>query len=282
MPESMVVVSVHGWSVHDTDIYGELPRRLLTEAAAGNCPPLAVHNIFLGKYNSFCDEVRVEDISRGFEAALQAELGPQISAGRRFVCITHSTGGPVARDWLELGSPETVCGGHHATDATAPCRSLRAMKWTSCAASGMTPRPTRPSRPFWPVSRLKTRLIMTSFGSGSPNRMPLCARTRGERHHNKLFPDNFYIHDAYSMIVLRLRDDRGYAIDDFDLLFTGKKNDLSNLSCFVNHDKMHGMGPVEYKGEVLRKPLSGAGNLVCRSPRDRTAVFPLSASGHCC
>ena len=101
MSEPLSIVFVHGWSVHHTDTYGELPRRLLTEAAAGNCPALDLHNIFLGKYVSFRDEVRVEDLARGFEAALQAELGPLLKAGRRFVCITHSTGGPVARDWWQ-------------------------------------------------------------------------------------------------------------------------------------------------------------------------------------
>ena len=57
-------------------------------------------HIYLGKYVSFRDEVRIPDISRAFDAALTAVL-KEAGAKRRFVCITHSTGGPVVRDWLD-------------------------------------------------------------------------------------------------------------------------------------------------------------------------------------
>ena len=96
-----MVVFVHGWSVQNTDTYGELPRRLAQEAQRQQDLRLDVHNILLGKYISFRDEVRLQDVSRAFQRALEQEqeLNAQISAGRRFVCITHSTGGPVVRDW---------------------------------------------------------------------------------------------------------------------------------------------------------------------------------------
>jgi hypothetical protein len=97
--DSRIVVFVHGWSVRNTNTYGELPARLRREAARSAGLRLDVRNIWLGKYISFRDEVRMEDLSRAFQSALEDQLGKEIGAGRRFVCITHSTGGPVVRDW---------------------------------------------------------------------------------------------------------------------------------------------------------------------------------------
>jgi|SRR5579862_588216 len=90
----LIVVLVHGWSVTNTNTYGNLPDRLM-EDARKNKFPIDIRNIHLGKYVSFDDEVRLEDLSRGFAAALERDLG----LGGRFACITHSTGGPVIRDW---------------------------------------------------------------------------------------------------------------------------------------------------------------------------------------
>lgn len=92
---ALTLVFVHGWSVTNLDTYGELPLRLKTEAAAAGID-LTVQEIFLGSYISFHDEVRVTDISRAFRNAVQKELAHLKS---RFICITHSTGGPVIRDW---------------------------------------------------------------------------------------------------------------------------------------------------------------------------------------
>ena len=93
-----VVVFVHGWSVSHTKTYGGLPERLISEAADAGLD-LDVQEIFLSKYVSFRDEVRVEDISRGLEAAVQHKLARLVARRGRFACITHSTGGPVVRDW---------------------------------------------------------------------------------------------------------------------------------------------------------------------------------------
>lgn len=93
-----VIVFVHGWSVTNTNTYGGLPARLRVEAAAQGIP-VQIQEIFLGRYISFHDEVRVSDVSRAFRTAVADELAPIIKAGNRFVCITHSTGGPVVRDW---------------------------------------------------------------------------------------------------------------------------------------------------------------------------------------
>ena len=57
--------------------------------------------MFLGRYVSFYDEVRVPDVSRAFESAIADELGPLLANGERFACISHSTGGPVIRDWWQ-------------------------------------------------------------------------------------------------------------------------------------------------------------------------------------
>lgn len=97
-PRSLVVVFVHGWSVTHTNTYGELPERLRREAQARGID-LVVREIFLGRYVSFHDEVRVEDISRAFRTAVKDQLDRLIEQHGRFVCITHSTGGPVIRDW---------------------------------------------------------------------------------------------------------------------------------------------------------------------------------------
>ncbi|MFZ2196822.1 MAG: hypothetical protein WAV13_03750 [Thermodesulfovibrionales bacterium] len=98
MPIKKVVVFVHGWSVTNTDTYGGLPVRLASQAKAAGID-IRIVDIFLGKYISFHDEVRVRDISRAFRAAVEDQLSGVLQTGTRFVCITHSTGGPVIRDW---------------------------------------------------------------------------------------------------------------------------------------------------------------------------------------
>jgi hypothetical protein len=96
----MRVVFVHGWSVTNTDTYGGLPEALSRNAPAGL--GITIDHLYLAKYVSFSDEVMVEDIARGMEAAVQAEIVPKLAKGERFACITHSTGGPVVRAWIQL------------------------------------------------------------------------------------------------------------------------------------------------------------------------------------
>jgi hypothetical protein len=98
MPMPDALVFIHGWSVTSTDTYGGLPERLAAELSAGG-NPLPQHALHLGRYVSFHDEVRMEDLARAMQAALQRELGELIAQGKRFAVITHSTGGPVAREW---------------------------------------------------------------------------------------------------------------------------------------------------------------------------------------
>jgi len=96
--KKIVLVFVHGWSVTNTDTYGGLPKRLKAEAAASGLDA-SIKEIFLGRYISFHDEVRVPDISLAFQSAVHDQLSSFIKNNIRFVCITHSTGGPVVRDW---------------------------------------------------------------------------------------------------------------------------------------------------------------------------------------
>lgn len=88
----MIVIFVHGWSVRDLRTYGQLPARL---AEAGG---IDVQHVFLSEYVSYRDEVTLDDIARTFDSAIRQ----RVPAGERFACITHSTGGPVVRTWLDL------------------------------------------------------------------------------------------------------------------------------------------------------------------------------------
>lgn len=101
MANDRLVVFVHGWSVRNTSTYGEFPARLAAEARREAGLEIDTRHIWLSKYVSFDDEVRMEDVSRAFEAAVRRELGAEVDAGRRFAAITHSTGGPVVRDWWD-------------------------------------------------------------------------------------------------------------------------------------------------------------------------------------
>jgi hypothetical protein len=98
MTSKIVVVFVHGWSVTNTDTYGGLPARLSAEAKVLGID-IQLEEIYLGRYISFHDEIRVSDISSAFRAAVEDQLSGTLNTGNRFVCITHSTGGPVIRDW---------------------------------------------------------------------------------------------------------------------------------------------------------------------------------------
>jgi hypothetical protein len=97
----MIVIFVHGWSVQHTETYGDLPRWLEAQGRANNAP-IQVGNVYLGKYVSFSDAVTVDDIARAFDQAIRDEIGAKLAQGERFACITHSTGGPVVRKWIDL------------------------------------------------------------------------------------------------------------------------------------------------------------------------------------
>ena len=99
----MIVIFVHGWSVRHTNTYGDLPAYLQGKPGPDG-RPIRVGNVYLGRYISFDDTVTVDDIARAFEQAIQDQLvgKGKLKGGERFACITHSTGGPVARKWIDL------------------------------------------------------------------------------------------------------------------------------------------------------------------------------------
>lgn len=94
----MLIVFIHGWSVTNTDTYGGLPRALLAKAPTGL--KIETTHLYLAKYVSFFDEVTMDDIARGMQNAVAREILPKLKKGERFVCITHSTGGPLVRNWI--------------------------------------------------------------------------------------------------------------------------------------------------------------------------------------
>ena len=97
----MLLVFVHGWSVTNTPTYGGLPQALAANARSAGVE-IEIQHLYLAKYVSFADEVTVDDLARGMQAAVNAEVMPALKSGDRFACITHSTGGPVVRKWIDL------------------------------------------------------------------------------------------------------------------------------------------------------------------------------------
>lgn len=95
----MQLVFVHGWSVVHTNTYGDLPRSL-ADAAGDHGLDLNIAHVHLSRYISFHDEVSLDDIARAFDAALR-ELPGNGGGIQPFSAVTHSTGGPVVRHWLE-------------------------------------------------------------------------------------------------------------------------------------------------------------------------------------
>lgn len=94
----MLLLFIHGWSVTNTNTYGRMPDELARHAANFNLE-LEIQHIHLGRYISFHDEVTVDDIARALHHALK-DLFEEIGGEQEFSCITHSTGGPVVRQWI--------------------------------------------------------------------------------------------------------------------------------------------------------------------------------------
>ncbi|VEG91798.1 phospholipase PlaB [Legionella spiritensis] len=97
----MIVIFLHGWSVTHTNTYGELPLWLESLGKDGKLD-IQVGNIYLGRYISFDDTVMVDDIARAFDHAVRDDIADKLQDGERFACITHSTGGPIVRKWMDL------------------------------------------------------------------------------------------------------------------------------------------------------------------------------------
>jgi hypothetical protein len=99
----MHVILVHGWSVRDTSTYGQLPEWLARQSRSDG-EPFQVSSLHLGKYITLDDNVTLDDVARAFHQALRDTLGnpSRWRKKQRIACITHSTGGPVVRTWLDL------------------------------------------------------------------------------------------------------------------------------------------------------------------------------------
>ena len=97
MAREIVLVFVHGWSVTSKDTYGGLPEAIQAHARDNNIQ-IETRHIYLGRYISFHDEVAMDDLARAMEYAVQNDL----QGVREFSCITHSTGGPLVRRWIDL------------------------------------------------------------------------------------------------------------------------------------------------------------------------------------
>src|ERR1700681_2436562 len=84
----MIVVFLHGWGVRNPD-YGALPEWLRERMGA------SVVDVWLSDYITYSDSVTMGDLVDAFERARRQNF-PAMT----FACVTHSTGGPVAREWL--------------------------------------------------------------------------------------------------------------------------------------------------------------------------------------
>lgn len=96
----MNLIFIHGWSVTHTDTYGDLPQ-VLTAGAPDHGLNLRFIDLHLGRYISFHNEVRMDDVVRALDQALRDTLPDAAGGIAPFSCITHSTGGPVVRCWVE-------------------------------------------------------------------------------------------------------------------------------------------------------------------------------------
>lgn len=97
MADQIVLVFVHGWSVTSKDTYGDLPEAV-QRLASDNDISIDTRHIYLGRYISFHDEVTMDDLARAMDFAVRHDL----EGTKRFSCITHSTGGPLVRRWIDL------------------------------------------------------------------------------------------------------------------------------------------------------------------------------------
>jgi hypothetical protein len=97
MANPIVLVFIHGWSVTSKNTYGDIAEGIQQTAAANDVLINSKH-IYLGRYISFHDEVTLDDIVRALDFSLNSDL----AGVSEFSCITHSTGGPIVRRWIDM------------------------------------------------------------------------------------------------------------------------------------------------------------------------------------
>ena len=102
------LVFVHGWSVTDTP---PPTADAAAAAAAGRRRRSAADaaDVWLSEYVSFDDAVTMADLVRAFDHALRDLHLLDAS----FACVTHSTGGPVVREWLRSQRERPGSTQHH-------------------------------------------------------------------------------------------------------------------------------------------------------------------------
>ncbi len=96
----MYITFIHGWSVTNTSHYGELPQAL-RNAAQQNDINLEIEHIHLGRYISFSDTITMTDLARALDRALRDLPHNNNDTIQPFSAITHSTGGPLIRLWIQ-------------------------------------------------------------------------------------------------------------------------------------------------------------------------------------
>jgi hypothetical protein len=96
--KSLTIVFIHGYSVGNLDTFGELPVRIRAEAKQRRVS-ITTDEIYLSRYISFNDAVLLDDVSVAFENAIREKLS---AAQNKLMVITHSTGGPVVRNWWNM------------------------------------------------------------------------------------------------------------------------------------------------------------------------------------
>lgn len=95
---ALTIVFVHGYSVTNLNTFGELPLRLKAEGKSRGID-LTIDNVYLSRYISFEDVVVLDDVSRALQTAFKEKFTNSTS---KLVVITHSTGGPVVRNWWNM------------------------------------------------------------------------------------------------------------------------------------------------------------------------------------
>jgi hypothetical protein len=175
--KKITVVFVHGYSVTDLNTYGGLPLRLKAEGA-GLSYDVNIEEIFLGQYISFQDEIKLDDISLAFESAVNDQLDHLLKNNERFICITHSTGGPVIRNWWS--------GYYYGTTRICPMSHLIML---APANFGSTLAQLGKGR----ISRLKSWLEGVEPGQGVLNWLELGSQSAWELNKEWIFGDDAMI-----------------------------------------------------------------------------------------
>jgi len=96
----MNLIFVHGWSVHSHKTYAKLPLVIQKQAQQLGIEINTI-DLKLARYISFDDSIEMRDITRAFHQAIAEQIPDNSDRSQPFACITHSTGSPVVRAWMD-------------------------------------------------------------------------------------------------------------------------------------------------------------------------------------